>query len=104
MSINTNDSGEPVRTARTHSCLNVWSSARRLGHFGQRIDKHQVFEQAALPLQLDVDANARLDNRLVERLGNIVHRAERKSHALVFDVGHGRQEDDGDVLGSWPAP
>ena len=49
--------------------------------------------------ELKLGVYARQDNGRIEWLGNVIHRAEFQTEFFVFRGSHGRDENDGDVLG-----
>jgi hypothetical protein len=50
-------------------------------------------------LQRQVRAHARHHDRRADRLGDVVHRAQRQATGLVLDLGHRGEEDHRDALG-----
>ena len=64
-----------------------------------RFHLHQLLQVVPVALELQVVAHAGPHQIGVDRLGDVIHGPQSKPLGLVFGIGHGRQEDHGDVAG-----
>lgn len=71
-----------------------------VGHFGQTVDRHQLFQHVGFDFQQQLVADARHHNRQAEWLGDVIDRAPFQSSGLVLVGAAGRNENDGNVLGA----